>query len=1085
MNDGEGPAREERRRGTGSPIDDLLDQAVAAINRGDRVAATALADDVLAVDHGNAEAEDLLTAPEAGEIRRLTILYVDLVDSAELAERAGLDTYGQLVSRYHEVVVRTVSRFDGYIDCPTGESILAVFGHPVAYEDDVRRAVLAALEVTGGVDRMGRGFEHRFGMRIAARAGIHRGLVYLDTAQNDVYGLGANLAARVAGLAPPGTVVVSASVAPSIGNVFDLAACEPAAVKGVTELVAHHRVLGERRAQSVRTRLVGRERELAHLKRSWAHAKSGALTTPGVVLRGEAGIGKSSLAAAAVGLAQDSGAVVLTLGGSAMHTDAGLHPIRGLLENRCYITKITSPAERLRLLEAELVALGQDPARDVPLLAPVLSIGPEHGYQPAAADGARLYQLVAEAVQRYLAACLGEGPALLLVEDGHFLDRSTVETIGSLLVAADGGLLVVVTGRPGAWLPPDWPVTVLDLEPLTSAEADILINVLNPVVSADIRAEVAERCDGIPFYIEQVTAGLTQTGVPEGLYEPLLARLRASASVVPVVEAAALIGRQLDADVLRSVVDLSDDALGGVLEELANARVLEPAGPSAWRFRHELLRELATELAPPTVRRTLHAKIAAALVEGVGTEVDWQLVATHYEHAENHDEAVSAYQRASVGARRRGALAEARGYLSRALAQVDAQPPGSGRDRRELTVRLERGFLASAAEGPMNPSTSLDFEECLRLGGTDVHDDDVVGTLFALGGYYFAVGDLFRSTAVLSSLRAGMNDDRAYFRPVVDACLGVEGWMNGAFTVAREQLEAATAAFAAAGHRSLESLWFAPTDPIVMAHGILGLDRIACGDLHGAEEQVLLAARRADELSFPQGPFSWAFTRFFETWIRIEAGQIGHAAALADELIEHADRYGFEVWALWGAAQRAVVDAVSAVGGGVGVLSERIDRATATVEVVRRAGLNVFITLFDGALAKILITAGRTGDARLHLDTALVLGRDIGMRFYEAELRRLRAHTHTDPDARRADLRAALDIARGQGAHLYELRCALDDFALRGEPAHGALAAVGDRFAADNPLPEWARCLAVLTAVTGEGVTTGGSAIAPRTSLGR
>ena len=714
------------------------------------------------------------------------------------------------------------------------------------------------------------------------------------------------------------------------------------------------------------------------------------------------------------------------------------------------------------------MAVGQDPACDVPLLAPVLSIGPEHGYRRAAAEGERLYRLVGEAVQRYLFACLGRDPALLLVEDGHFLDASTIETVGSLLGAADGRLLVVVTGRPGAWLPADWPVTVLDLDPLTQDETDILITVLNPTVSADARAAVAERCDGIPFYIEQVVGEITQTGVPDGLYEPLLARLRASAGAVPVVEAAALIGRQLDDDVLRSVVDLSDEVLDEVLQQLTDARVLEPVGPNAWRFRHELLRELATELAPPSVRRTLHAKIAAALVGGAGAELDWQLVATHYEHAENHGEAVSAYQRASAGARQRGALEEARGYLTRALAQVDAEGPGWARDKRELAVRLERGFLASAAEGPMNPSTSQDFEECLRLGGADVQDDDVVGTLLALGGYYFAVGDLFRSAAVVRSLHAGMDDERAYFRPVVDACLGVGGWMDGSFAVARTQLEEATSAFAAAGHHSLESLWFAPTDPIVMAHGILGLDRIAGGDLAGAEVQVLLAARRADRLSFPQGPFSRAFARFFEIWIRIEAGQLERAAALADESVEHADRYGFEVWALWGAAQRAVIDALSAIGSDVDVLSERIDRATAIVESVRRAGLNVFITLFDGAVAKVLTAGGRTGDARVHLDRALALGRDIGMRFYEAELRRLRAHTDPDPASGAADLAAALDAARGQGAHLYELRTALDDFMLRGEPARGALVAVGDRFAVGSPLPEWTRRLAVLTAATPE-----------------
>ncbi|MDT5137869.1 MAG: hypothetical protein QOD58_2131 [Mycobacterium sp.] len=551
--------------------------------------------------------------------------------------------------------------------------------------------------------------------------------------------------------------------------------------------------------------------------------------------------------------------------------------------------------------------------------------------------------------------------------------------------------------------------------------------------------------------------------MPDGLYEPLLARLRASANVVPVVEAAALIGRQLDRDLLHHVVDLSDDALDGVLAELNDARVLEPWGPSGWRFRHELLREVATELAPPSVRRSLHQKVADALVNCAGGDPDWQLVATHYEQAENTGGAVSAYQRASVDARRRGALAEARGYLTHALVQVDKQAPGRARDVREMAVRLERGFLASAAEGPLNDTTTVDFEECLRLGGTDVRDDEVVGTLLALAGYYFAIGDLPRSTRVLTSLRAGMTAGREYFRPVVDAAVGIGTWMNGSFAAGREQMETATAEFAAAGRHTLEALWFAPTDPMTMAHGILSLDRLARGDFRGAEAQVLQAARRADELTFPQGPFSLAFARFFEIWIRIEARELGRAATLAAELVDHAERHGFEVWSLWGAAQAAIVDAMASIyADNADLLSVHVARATELVKAVRGAGLTVFITMFDGALAQLLTAAGRLDEARAQLDTALELGRSIEMRFYEAELLRLRAHTHTDAEARRVDLAAALDVSGRQGADLYEIRAALDDFELRGEPARAALDEVAGRFATDSPLPERKRYLSVL-----------------------
>ena len=211
-----------RDAGTGrdASIDELLDRAVAAINRGDRAAATALAGQVLAVDRGNADAEDLLTVPGSdGEIRRLTILFADLVDSTALSTRVeSPQMYGMLVSRYRDQVLGIVNRFGGYVASTKGDGLLALFGHPAAHEDDLRRAALAGLEITRELSRLSQQTKRRFGIEITARVGVHRGLVYLDTDQDDVYGLGANLAARVSGLAPPGAVVISDAVAPALSD---------------------------------------------------------------------------------------------------------------------------------------------------------------------------------------------------------------------------------------------------------------------------------------------------------------------------------------------------------------------------------------------------------------------------------------------------------------------------------------------------------------------------------------------------------------------------------------------------------------------------------------------------------------------------------------------------------------------------------------------------------------------------------------------------------------------------------------------------------------------------------------------------
>ena len=330
-------------------IDELLDQAVRALNRGDRPTADALAGRVLQVDRGNADAEELLAAPaDSGEIRRMTIIFADLVDSTALSTRLEPEVYRTVVGRYRDEVLRIVNRYEGHVGSTKGDGVLAVFGHPKAHENDVRRAVLAGLDITREVSTLSEHVRKRFGFEISVRVGIHRGLVYLDTVQDDVYGFAANLAARMCSLAESGTVAVSEKIERLVSNAFELEALPAKAVKGVDGLIVHYRAVAERDiTMSVGGPLVGRERELAHLQTSWAEATAGTLATRGIAYRGEGGIGKTRLAYAAVDIAQKTGAPVLGLFGSPFHTDVGLRPIRRLLERRCGIRRDRSEERRV------------------------------------------------------------------------------------------------------------------------------------------------------------------------------------------------------------------------------------------------------------------------------------------------------------------------------------------------------------------------------------------------------------------------------------------------------------------------------------------------------------------------------------------------------------------------------------------------------------------------------------------------------------------------------------------------------------------------------------------------------------------
>lgn len=266
-----------------------------------------------------------------------------------------------------------------------------------------------------------------------------------------------------------------------------------------------------------------------------------------------------------------------------------------------------------------------------------------------------------------------------------------------------------------------------------------------------------------------------------------------------MVEAAAVIGRQIDRGLLCAVVDLTDDEVDDVIDELEDALVLQPWGSDGWRFRHELLREVADESAPPSVRRELHAKVADALIsDAAGAEPDWRLVAGHYERAERFDEAASGYQRASTDARLCGALAEARDQLTRALAQLGHAVPGPERDHPEIAVRLERGNLTSALDGYQSRAAATDFERCLQLGGTDLRNDELFATLTALPGYYVTRGDLRGLVQVIESLRHGVEQGRPWVRPVIEAVSGWVAWLGGEFDAAVSHLESATASLAAA-----------------------------------------------------------------------------------------------------------------------------------------------------------------------------------------------------------------------------------------------------------------------------------------------
>ena len=192
----------------------------------------------------------------------------------------------------------------------------------------------------------------------------------------------------------------------------------------------------------------------------------------------------------------------------------------------------------------------------------------------------------------------------------------------------------------------------------------------------------------------------------------------------------------------------------------------------------------------------------------------WQAIT---KHAQRFDDAVEAYQKASVAARRRGALQEALARLTDALDQLTHCAAGSARDRREIAIRLERGFLAGVTQGSWSGEGPAEFERCLALASTGNYEDELFTTLTALIGYYLPRAELRRAHELLDSLTARITKDRPWSVPSLASSLGSVIWLEGDFTAARGHLLRALADRSAADPRVLDTAWWVPVDPISSA----------------------------------------------------------------------------------------------------------------------------------------------------------------------------------------------------------------------------------------------------------------------------
>ena len=449
-----------------------------------------------------------------GERRYLTVMFCDLVGSTSISAQLDAEEWRDLVGSYLDAASAAVTEMGGHVAKKLGDGLMALFGYPVAQENDAERAARAALSIQRALAEVNRKNAAAGKPALNARIGIEIGPVVVDAA-GEIYGDAPNVAARVQALAEPGTVVVTARVQRQIAGLFVAEERGSHELKGVPEPVTLFRLVrasggGRRAGQRHLTPLVGRDEEIAMLMRRWERARQGDGQL--VLIVGEPGIGKSRLIEEFHARLRDTPHTWAEWSCSQLLQNTPLHPIAEWGRQRFGGADL--PAERqLSDLENTLALIKLDPAENVPLLAPLLDIPLPPERRPILApEELRRRQLAA--LTNWVMAGARAQPVVLTLEDLHWADPTTLDVLRGIAErGALAPLFVLLTARPE--FRPSWGARshhgAISLVPLDRHQVRHMVEELaaRHALAKEVIEGVTERTGGVPLFVEEVTRLLT------------------------------------------------------------------------------------------------------------------------------------------------------------------------------------------------------------------------------------------------------------------------------------------------------------------------------------------------------------------------------------------------------------------------------------------------------------------------------------------------------------------------------------------------------------------------------------------------
>jgi predicted ATPase/class 3 adenylate cyclase len=1001
------------------------------------------------------------SAPDA-ERRQLTVMFCDLVGSTQLSGQLDPEDFRVVVRAYQEAAAAVIQHYAGHIAQYLGDGLLVYFGYPTAHEDDARRAVHTGLGVVEAIATLNARLAAQYRVQLAVRLGIHTGPVVVGVIggggriEHLALGETPNIAARLEGLAPANTVVVSAVTARLVQGAFALEDLGTHTLHGVAEPLMVSRVRGllatpsrdEEFVTAAVPLLVGREEESGLLRRRWEQSKDGLGQV--VCISGEAGIGKSALVEGLRAQVRAEGLPRITYRCSPYHTTSALSPVITHIEHLLQFASDDSPVTRLAKLEAALRPYGLPLAEMIPPLAGLLSVPlPAERYTPLTVTPPQQKQQTLDALVAWLAAEAERQPVLVAWEDLHWADPTTLELLGLVIEQAPTvPMLHVLTYRP-AFSPP-WPqrshMTPLALTRLERPQIEALITqrVGGNLLPTEVVQYIVTKTDGVPLYVEELTKMLLASpllrkeadqyvltgplhtvAIPDTLQDALMARLDQLNTAKEVAQLGAVLGREFAYELLQAIAPQDAATLQAGLAQLVTAELLYQRGrpPRArYMFKHALIQDAAYASLLKSTRQQIHQQIAQVFEARFPAVVATQpeLVAQHYTAAGCHEQAVRYWQQAGQQASERSATLEAISHCTTGIELLTTLPETPARTQHAVTLHLALGAALQIAKGHAAPEVEHAYTRAYALCQQVGESPELVPVLFGLWRYYNTRAQLQTARELGDTLlRLAQCAHDSALLVVAHYALGLTSFWLGAFPAARLHLEAGIARYTPEQRRV--PAFRMGQDPGVACRIYAAATLWALGYPAQALARVHEALALAQELSHP---FSLAFARCFAAFVAQFSRDVPAVHTHAEATVALATEQGFPQWAVQGTILRRWALALQGQG------EEEIVQVRQGIAAYRATGAAVFVPYFYTWLADVAAHLGQVEEGLQVLAEAHTLVEQQEERWWEAEVSRLRGvlllQQRGTPQAEAETcFQRALDVARRQEAKSLELRAAM------------------------------------------------------------